>query len=140
MAVAPYEKVLEQRGVREELDVLEGAGDSKGCDLVRRNARDVAAVERQLARRGVVDAADQVEDRRLAGTVGADDREHLALADLEGDGVDGPDATELNGDVARREEAHRSLSDLAYDFCRRMPERRCSGKLWKYPFTLSQRP
>ena len=76
---------------------------------------------------GLIDAADQVEDRRLAGAVRADDREHLALLDLEADRIDGADAAEADRDVVGAEQAHRSRSERAYDFCRRKLVRRFSG-------------
>jgi hypothetical protein len=41
-----------------------------------------------------VDAADQVEHRGLAGAVGADQGEHLALPDIEAHVVDGQHAAE----------------------------------------------
>ena len=61
----------------------------------------------------LIDAADQVEDRRLAGAVRADDREHLALLHLEADRIHGADAAEADRDVVGAEQAHRSRSDRA---------------------------
>ena len=63
---------------------------------------DVLAVEDDPARGRLVDAADQVEDRRLAGAVRADDREDLALLHVEADVVDGVDAAELDARGSRR--------------------------------------
>ena len=105
------QQVLQQRRVLEQLDVLEGAGDAQRGDAVRRHVGDVGAVEHQLAAGRLVDAAHQVEDRGLAGAVGADDGEDLALADVEGHAVDGLDAAEVDREVVDREEAHRSRSD-----------------------------
>ena len=50
---------------------------------VRIGRRDVDAVERHRARRRVVEAQQQVEDRALAGAGGADDRHRLAGRDRE---------------------------------------------------------
>jgi hypothetical protein len=50
--VARQQKVLQQGGVLEQLDVLEGAGDAERGDPVRRHVGDVAAVEGELAALG----------------------------------------------------------------------------------------
>jgi hypothetical protein len=55
---------------------------------VRRQGRDVATAELHRARVHAQIAADQVEQRRLAGPIGADDAERLALGDRERDRVD----------------------------------------------------
>jgi hypothetical protein len=47
---------------------------------VRRRAQQALAVERDLARVRLVEARDQVEERRLAGAVRADQADDLALA------------------------------------------------------------
>ena len=49
-------------------------------DLVRLEADDAALAEQDLAVVGLVDAGDQVEERRLAGAVRADHADDLALA------------------------------------------------------------
>src|SRR5690349_10468322 len=116
--MAAEQEVLEHGGVLEQLDVLERPRDAAPRDLVRRHPRDVLAVEDQTARGRLVDARDQVEDRRLAGAVGPDDREDLARLDLEAHAVDGPEAAEVHDEAVRGEEAHRSRSDRMYDFWR----------------------
>jgi hypothetical protein len=83
MAMPADQQILQQRGVGEQLDILEGPRDAQAGDGVWRRAGDVLAVEHQLAFGGVIDPADQIEDRRLAGAIGADDRKHLALLDIE---------------------------------------------------------
>ena len=55
-------------------------------------ASDVAAVDRHRARRGIDDAADDGDERRLAGAVGAEQREDLAAADVEVDILQGLEA------------------------------------------------
>ena len=86
-------------------------GDAATGDLVRRHARDVLAVEDQPARGRLVDARDQIEDRRLAGSVGTDDREDLTRLDREAHAVDGPETAEVHDEALRREEAHLSRSE-----------------------------
>ena len=59
--------------------------------------------------------ADQIEDRALAGTVRAYDREDLTGLDLERDVLDGMDATELDRQVPDDESLlarHRNRSVL----------------------------
>src|SRR5208283_233243 len=49
---------------------------------------DVVAVDRDRAAARLDDAADDVDQRRLAGAVGAEQGENLAAADLEIDGLE----------------------------------------------------
>jgi len=50
--------------------------------------------------------ADHVEERRLAGSVGADDADHGAGLDVEADAIEGHEAAEADTDVADSEAAH----------------------------------
>ena len=104
------QEVLQNGGVLEELDVLEGAREAERCDAMRRQRGDVAAREPNAPAVGEVDAAHQVEERRLAGSVRSDDGEHLALLDLEAHVVDGANAPEADRQVRNSEVAHRSRS------------------------------
>src|SRR3546814_10894557 len=70
---------------------------------MRVHRRQPAALEGDAARPRLVEAIDAVEHRRLAGAVRADDREDIALADLEADVVDRGDAAEAEPDVLKRE-------------------------------------
>src|SRR5690242_12241571 len=64
--------VLEDAEAVERPHDLEGAAHARVADLVRAQARDGAAVERDAAGGRDMNAGDQVEDRRLAGAVGPD--------------------------------------------------------------------
>src|SRR5207253_6698082 len=75
--------VVEQGKARESPHDLEGAPDSCSADCERRLADELAAVELDAAGTGDDEAVERVEERRLAGAVGSDDAEDLALADLE---------------------------------------------------------
>ena len=55
--------------------------------------------EEHLAAGGRIEAADDAQDGALAGPVGPDDAEDLALADLEAQVVDGDQAAEVLADV-----------------------------------------
>ena len=50
---------------------------------MQRDGRDVDAVDHDAAAVGLVDAADEVEQRRLAAAGGAGQREEIAAGDVE---------------------------------------------------------
>src|SRR5882672_1825365 len=80
---APRHDVVEHAHALEEGDVLEGARDAERRHVGRPQARAVGAGEADTALGGLVEAADDVEQRGLAGAVGADDGQDLAALDLE---------------------------------------------------------
>jgi hypothetical protein len=119
--VAADQQVLQHGGVLEQLDVLEGARDAERGHRVRRLGGQITPVVGDAAAGGGIDAADQVEDRRLARAVGPDQREHLAAPDFEAHLVDREHAPEAHAQVLGRQEdvvAHLSRSDFWNDFCR----------------------
>ena len=63
-----------------EPDVLERARQAEPADLVRRAPGDVAALEQDRAAVGPVDAAQAIEESRLARAVGADDADDAVRA------------------------------------------------------------
>src|SRR5207248_3105052 len=75
-----------------DVDALEGAGDAQAHDLLRRQADQVAALERHGALVGPQMAGDEIEERRLAGAIGTDDGVVLACFQLEGDVARGDEA------------------------------------------------
>ena len=103
--VAPDHHVLERRQIGEQADVLEGARDAGGGDLVRLEPGERAAVERERARVGRVDPGQHVEQRRLAGAVRADQAVDLARRDGERHLVQRLHAAEALADAARPEGA-----------------------------------
>src|SRR5262245_58939718 len=111
VGVPPQEEVVEHGGVLEKLDVLEGARDAARGDLVSGQARDVLVAEDEAAVARIVDAADQVEDGRLARAVGADDGEDLLGLHLEAHAVEGAHAAEVHPQALRLEEGHRRRSE-----------------------------
>src|SRR6056297_2535753 len=86
--------VVEHAHPLEKRDVLEGARDALPRDLVGLHVGALLALVPDLALLRVVEAADDVEHRRLAGAVGADDRADLTLADVEADVLDRHHAAE----------------------------------------------
>ena len=82
-AVGPEHHVLAHAHRREQAEVLEAARDAERRDLVRGAGEQVLAVEGDAARLGRVEAADAVEERGLAGAVGADQPADRAGLDRE---------------------------------------------------------
>src|SRR4029079_19377031 len=70
------------------------APHAEAADVVRRQPRDVAALEQDGAGVGAQMAGDQVEQRGLAGAVGPDDGGDLALGHAHAGVVDGQEAVE----------------------------------------------
>ena len=101
------EDVLEDGHRTEQVDVLERPGDAPPHDLVRRGAQQRRAVELDLAGIRRVEPRDDVEHRRLARAVRADQARHDAPVDVEGDAVQSHDAAEPQRDVPHREQ-HRA--------------------------------
>ena len=86
--------VLEHGQARKEVRDLEGPREAEGGPPVGGGARDVLAEERDRARGDRQLARDQVEERRLAGAVRADEPGDGARVDREIDAVDGAQIAE----------------------------------------------
>ena len=71
---------------------LEGAADTTVDDPVRRLPCEFHTIEHDRTRRREQRARQHVEDRALAGAVGADQAENLALLDLERHAVNSGEA------------------------------------------------
>ena len=82
------------------------AGTPAADDPVRRRAQQALAVEGDLALVRLVQPGDQVEERRLARAVRADQADDLALAGVKRDVVDGDDPAEPPRHVLNREQDH----------------------------------
>ena len=94
---------LLHRQAGEEAGVLEGPAQPGAGPAVRAEGGDVGVTQEDLAAvRGEV-ARQQIEERRLAGAVGADDADDLAAGHLDRHVVDGPDATEADRYAVRAE-------------------------------------
>ena len=81
--------VVGDRHSAKRLDDLERTPDAAAAEHARPLARDVDALERDRARVGRDEAVQEIEQRRFAGAVRADDAEDLAAAHVEADAVDG---------------------------------------------------
>jgi hypothetical protein len=90
--------------VREQAEPLQGARDAEAGELVRPDPAQRPALPGDLPGVRSDEAADDVEQRGLAGAVGPDEAEHLAVADVERHGVEGLEAAERDADVAHTEQ------------------------------------
>src|SRR5262249_18895166 len=97
-AYVPTEHDIVEHGQpAEQGDVLERARDTEPGDLRWPSVRDVAVLEQDGAAIGLVEAADHVEQRRLAGAVRADNRDDFAAAHRDRDILDRAHAAETLG-------------------------------------------
>ena len=77
---------------------------------IRPEPRDGAAVQQDLARIRRLEAREEVEERGLAGAVGADDPDELSRAHPEGNVVVGDEAAEALRDAAHVQHQGRAQS------------------------------
>ena len=84
--------VVGDRELGKDLGDLEGAGHAAPHPLVGSERSNVAALEPDRARGRREQAADQIEERRLAGAVRTDDRAQFARLDGQRHVVDGDQA------------------------------------------------
>ena len=119
---APRHDVVERRHALEQGDVLEGAGDTLAGGEIGAHVVPPLALERDHTLLRVIEAVDDVEHRRLAGAVGANDGAHLALADIEGDVAQRAHAAEGERHVFQREQ------HIAGERSRQHPSSRASAR------------
>src|SRR4029450_2182950 len=86
----------------------------------------------QAADRGLVEAGDAVEDRGLAGAVGADDGGDLLRPADEGDVVDGNEGAEAHGEVLGLDQGGGCVQPVPPDLTRSEATgcRRIDGSRW----------
>jgi hypothetical protein len=92
------EQVVEHAHVAEQLEELKGPGDAARGDPVRRQPVDGLAGEPDAAAARAAKPADGVEERGLAGAVGADERVELPRADGQAHGVERVEPAEANAE------------------------------------------
>ena len=98
------QQVLKHRGVFEKFDVLEGSGDAEFGNPVGRDLVEHHAIELERAGGRYIETADQIEDGRLAGAIGADQRKDFSALDIEADLINGQHPAESNLQIACREQ------------------------------------
>ena len=102
--LAPDEEVLRDREVGHQVELLVDDADAELLRVLGRDRLVGLAVEEELALVGVVDAGQQLHQRRLAGAVLADQREDLAGVQVEVHVLERLDAGEALADALDVEE------------------------------------
>ena len=98
------EDALGHREVADQVELLVDRRDAARQRCRRVPDRERLALEQDLAAGGLVHAGDALDQRRLAGSVGAEQAVHLALEDVEADPLQRLDAGELLHEVAHLED------------------------------------
>src|SRR5260370_37870348 len=104
--------VVEQRKIGKQRDVLKGAADAYFRDPVWRAAENALAFHENVAGARLVEPAQAIEQRGLAGAVRPDQAEDLALTHVEGYAIQRDDAAEHDADVANRKQGFLSPGEL----------------------------
>ncbi len=92
--------VFQHSHMRKHCRNLERPHDTPARSLRRLLRRDVGAIERDGAATGVQELGQQIEERGLAGTVGANQGVDVAALDLQVHLVDGNESLEFLGQLA----------------------------------------
>ena len=98
-------QVLQHAHARKDAPAFRGLGDVKPGDFVGRQLRNVAAGEFDAALAGARLAEDGHHQGRLAGAVGPDQGDDLALRDVEIDALERDDVAIIGLDPAQAEES-----------------------------------
>ena len=100
------DRVVEHGQLRERFDQLEGTGDARRADPVRRQTADRAPAEADLAVVRSMDAGDQVEEGGLARAVRSDERADRVALDGKGGARDRAQAAKRLAHVLDLEQRH----------------------------------
>src|SRR5207237_6244203 len=95
-----HRDVLDRREMRERPRNLVGARDTEAGDLVRAVVGQSAWTQVDRPAIGLVVAADDVDQRRLAGAIRSDEADDLTGRDAQADATEGLDASERLPDLA----------------------------------------
>jgi hypothetical protein len=107
--------VLENREALKEAHVLKGTNDAAPRTPVRRQARHVGTAEADPAVRWTLEAAQRVDERRLAGAIRPDQPEDLPLVDDKVDAIQGVNAIEIDAKSFRPQRSPLPLVLVAVD-------------------------
>ena len=109
-ALAVEEHVVEHRQLVDEREVLVDGVDARAPRLVDAVRLVRLAAQGHLAHVGLLEAADDLHQRRLAGAVVAEQPEHLALAQVQVDVAQRDDGPEVLRDVLDAQDVVASLA------------------------------
>jgi hypothetical protein len=82
MAVASDHDIVEDAHAAEQRHILKCARDAEPGDATGREKRPILPIQENAPLGGMIDATDGIQERGLAGTVGANDGYDLALMDI----------------------------------------------------------
>ena len=99
LGVGTHIQILFHGHVQEHMAAFRHVGKARFHDLVGAHALDAAALVQDIAGLGLQQAGNGLQGGGLAGTVGTDQGDDLALIHLEGDVLDGVDVAVVNVDV-----------------------------------------
>ena len=117
--MATEQHVFEDGHVLEQREVLKHARDAQRSDLMGRQVIDAIALESYLAGVRLVDAADAVEERRLARAVRAYHRDKRACVDLQVNLRERPNTGERKGHILhfqQRRTTHRQFTSKSQNY------------------------
>jgi hypothetical protein len=100
VGVAAEHDVVEHAHALEQSEVLEGAGDAHAAMRCGATAGHVLAEQVHRAGVGGIETADDIDHRRLAGAVRADQTENLASVDMDIDALERLQAAEGSLDAS----------------------------------------
>ena len=98
-AVPPDHHVVEHAHGAEQRQVLERAPDAESGHAMARHREQRHSIKRDVAAVALVEPRDAVEERGLAGAVGADQPDDAPRRNVEGHPVERDDAAEAHGHV-----------------------------------------
>src|SRR5205814_9741669 len=101
--------------------------DAVRGDRVRREVEQRAAVENDLAGGRIVEPAEAIEERRLAGAVRADEADDGAALDVEAELVEGDNAAEVNREIAHAQQGSLHGASVLSPCSSRRGDRACAG-------------
>src|SRR5665213_3746314 len=104
-----HHDVLPRRHGAEESEVLEGAADAERGDAMARHREEIAPLEPDRPAFRLVEPAQAVEQRRLAGAVGADEAADRTACNRKRDLVERDNAAEPDGYAGDVEERRSRL-------------------------------
>jgi hypothetical protein len=104
------EHVFQDGHAAEQLDILEGAGQSQAGPAVGRQTCQVFAFQENGAGGGWKQAVDDIEAGGFAGAVGADEGQDLPGSDVEAHLIQGPHPAEVLAEGIHRQDRHSHTS------------------------------
>ena len=108
--VHPHLHIVDDAHIVVQPDILEGTGDAHAADLMGGLARRWHPIDEDAAPGGLIDAGEEVKDRGLPGSVGADQSGDLRAADGESEVIHGGQTAEIDAQSAGLQ--HGGVADI----------------------------